>query len=124
MASDPKRIGQALEHIRRIKAGDYPVIMGNSAEAGGGYRIEERPFQELPEPSQLAILQEAVDWSGITNRDQGHILLGEIDPGKITDAQRSRLIDLAAGQRSYGEMLREASGRSGVPQDHDRDIGR
>ena len=41
MASDPKRIGQALEHIRRIKAGDYPVIMGNSAEAGVGYRIEE-----------------------------------------------------------------------------------
>jgi hypothetical protein len=110
MASDPQRLDQALAHLRRIKAGDYPVIMGSSAEGSGGYRIVERPWQDLPEPSKLAILQDAVDWSGITNRDQAHILLSEIDPGQITDAQRNRLIDMAAVNRPPWERLQAAGG--------------
>lgn len=109
MASDPQRLDQALKHIRRIKADDYPVIMGNAAE-GGDYRIGERPWQDLPEPSKLFILQDAVDWSGISNRDQAHILLSEIDPGKITDAQRNRLIDMAAVNHSLWEQLQAAGG--------------
>src|SRR5436190_15560326 len=92
MPSDPKRVQQALQHIQRIKAGDYPAIVGRDEQ----YRIVERPFKELAEPSKLAILQDAVDWSGITNRDQAHILLAQVDPGKITDAQRNRLIDMAS----------------------------
>ncbi len=113
MASDPKQLKQVYQHIQRIKSGDYPVIMGNSAENNGGYRIVDRPWQELPEPSKLAILQDAVDWSGITNKDQATILLSEIDPGKISDSQRSRLIDTAAAQSSYKEMLQEAASRAG-----------
>jgi hypothetical protein len=92
MRSDPERVRTAMRHIERIKAGDYPAIVGRDDR----YRIVERPFKELAEPSKLAILQDAVDWSGVTNRDQAHILLSEIDPGKITDAQRNRLIDMAA----------------------------
>lgn len=60
MATDPQRLDQALQHIRRIKAGTYPVITGNSAE-GGDYRIGERTWQDVPEPSKLAIFQDAVD---------------------------------------------------------------
>src|ERR1700756_4063298 len=123
MASDPQRLDQALAHLRRIKAGNYPVILGSSAEVDGGYRIVERPWQELPEPSKLAILQDAVDWSGITNRDQATILLSEIDPGRITDAQRNRLIDAALDQPSYRDLLREAAGRGGG-QDKDKAMER
>ena len=119
MASDQKRLNQVFRHIERIKASDYAVIVGSQA----AYRIVERPFQELPEPSKLAILQDAVDWSGVTNRDQATILLSEIDPGKITDAQRSRLIDTAA-QSPYKEMLQEASARGGIEREKDMGIER
>jgi hypothetical protein len=100
MRSDPERVQMALRHIQRIKAGDYPAIVGRDDQ----YRIVERPFKDLAEPSKLAILQDAVDWTGVTNRDQAHILLGEIAPGRITDAQRNRLIDMAAVQ-GIGEHL-------------------
>jgi len=124
MASDQKRLNQVFRHIQRIKTSDYPVIVGNSIEGSGNYRIVDRPWQELPEPSKLAILQDAVDWSGVTNRDQATILLSEIDPGKITDAQRSRLIDTAAAESSYQEMLREASARGGIQHKEDMGIER
>jgi hypothetical protein len=107
VASDQKRLDQVFRHIRRIKTSDYPVIVGSSYAATGGYRIVDRPWQKLPEPSKLAILQDAVDWSGITNRDRATVLLSEIDPGKITDAQRTRLIDAATG--SYEDWLRQAA---------------
>lgn len=107
MASDQKRLNEVFRHIERIKAGDYPVIVGRADELS--YRIVERPWKELAEPSKLAILQDAVDWSGITNRDMATILLSEIDPGKITDAQRTRLIDAATN--NYDDRPREAAGR-------------
>jgi len=113
MASDLKRLDEVYRHIRLIRSGEYPVIQGNAAGPGGGYRIVDRPFQDLPEPNKLSILQDAVDWSGITNRDQAHILLAEIDPGLITDAQRRRLIEAAVATPSVLEMLREAASRSG-----------
>lgn len=118
MLSDQKRLDQVFRHIQRIKMSDYPAIVGN-AEA---YRIVDRPWQELAEPAKLAILQDAVDWSGITNRDQATILLSEIDPGKITDAQRTRLIDAAVD--SYEHRLREASARGGTQKDQDMGIDR
>ncbi len=113
--SDPKRLNQVYQHIARIKCSDYPAIVGNTADGGDRYRIEERPFRQLAEPAKLAILQEAIDWSGITNRDQATILLSEIDPGKITAAERNRLIDMAAAKDSLWEQL-QAVGNS----DNDR----
>src|SRR5262245_40619360 len=103
MERDQKRVQQALDHIRRIKSGDYPVMVG----VPGNYRIEERPWGDLAESSKLAILQDAVDWSSISNRDQAHILLGAIDPGKITDAQRNHLIGMATGvsTKTVAEIL-------------------
>jgi hypothetical protein len=118
VASDQKRLSEVYRHIQLIKTSDYPVIMGNSIEGSGSYRIIERPWKDLQEPSKLAILQDAVDWSGVTNRDQATILLSEIDPGRITDAQRSRLIE-AAAENSYKEMLQEAASQGGG-QDKDR----
>lgn len=99
MPSDPKRLNEAMQHIARIKAGNYPAIVGRDHQ----YRIVERPWHALAEPAKLAVLHDAVDWSGITNRDQAHILLTEIDPGRITDAQRGKLIEMAA--ETYQEML-------------------
>jgi hypothetical protein len=63
------------------------------------------------ESSKLAILQDAVNWQGITNRDQAHILLAEIDPGKISDAQRRALIeDATRSDTTAPEQSRERGG--------------
>jgi hypothetical protein len=86
MPSDEKRLKEAFQHILRIKEGTYPAVIGRDDQ----YRIEERPWADMPERSKLAVLQDAVNWEGVTNRDQAHILLSEIDPGKISDAQRNR----------------------------------
>jgi len=126
MPSDPHRVDQALKHIRRITAGTYPVITGNSAEWSGAYRITIRPWQDLDEPKKLAILQDAVDWSGITNHDQAHILLSEIDPGKITAAQRTRSIAAATGLGHHerdnlrDELFPEARTQPQPDQTHQR----
>lgn len=90
MPSDPGRLRQVQSRIGQIKATEYPVVVGGDK----GYKIVERQWKDMPEPSKLAILQD-IDWSGVTNCDRGHILLGEIDSGKISDAQRNTLIDMA-----------------------------
>lgn len=108
MPSDNKRLRDAFAHIMQIKGGTYPVIIGQERD----YRVEERPWKDMPERSKLAILQDAVDWTGISNRDQAHILLSEIDPGKITDAQRLRLIEAATqNEERQSEMSLERGGR-------------
>ncbi len=94
MASDEKSLKDAFQHILRIKEGTYPQVVGP--------RIEERPWAEVPERSKLAILQDAVNWEGVSNRDQAHILLSEIDPGQITDSQRNQLIEAAVGKDDGG----------------------
>ncbi len=119
MPSDDKRVHQAFQHIQRIKAGDYPVIVGRDDK----YRVEDRPWKDMPETSKLAILQDAVDWSGITNRDQAHILLAEVDPGKITDAQRNLLIDMAGVKDSYQQQLEQAASM-GAGRARNRDLER
>ncbi len=117
MASDSKRLQQVYQHIQDIKAGAYPAIVGRD----DNYQIVERPWKELAEPSKLAILQDAVNWSGVTNKDQAHILLSEIDPGRITDAQRNRLIDMADVKPSWDELLAEAAASE---QEKDRGMER
>jgi hypothetical protein len=108
MPSDEKRLTESFAHIMRIKEGTYPAVVGQDKD----YRIEERPWQDMPERSKLAILQDAVDWSGVSNRDQAHILLSEIDPGKISDAQRNRLIGMATQEEDKNiERIRERGGR-------------
>lgn len=119
MPSDAKRLGQACEHIRRIKAGDYPAIVGSV----GDYQIVERPWREIQESAKLAILKEAVDWSGITNRDQAHILLSEIDLGKIPDAERNRLIGMAQDKLSLKELREASDGKDAREQGQKRDRG-
>ena len=83
--SDPKRLADVTGNIANIKERAYPIVVGRDAS----YRIEERPWAEMPERSKLAILQDAVDWTGVSNRDRAHILLSEVDPGRISDAQRN-----------------------------------
>lgn len=105
MASDPKRLQEVYKQIAAIKAASHPRVVSE----GERYEIVERPWREVREPSKLAILQDAVDWSGVTNRDRGHILLGEIDVGKVTDSQRIRLIEMATDRSDYEKMLGRAA---------------
>lgn len=120
MPSDQKRVNEVMRHIARIKAGNYPAIVGRD----DSYRIVERPWAEVTESAKLAILQDAVDWSGVTNRDQAHIILGEIDPGRITDAQRNRLIDMAAVNEVLAEKLNwYARGGTAKDSEKERDQG-
>jgi hypothetical protein len=115
MPSDPKRVHQAYLHIERIKASDYPQVVGSSDDRDGGYKIVERSWKAIPEPSKLAMLLDAVDWSGITNRDRAHMLLAEIDPGQISDDQRRRLVEMAvakerpqlSGEEAFNRLLDE-----------------
>ncbi len=88
--SDPTRLTEVTRRISSVKQRTYPIVVGRDAP----YRIEERPWSEVPEPSKLAILQD-MNWSGVSNRDRAHILLTEVDAGKISDHQRNRLIDMA-----------------------------
>jgi hypothetical protein len=119
MPSGEVRLSEVLSHIRRIKTGDYPAIVGN----GDDYRIVERPWAEIAEPGKLAILKDAVDWSGITNRDQAHILLSEIDPGKIPDAERNRLIDMAQDKLSLKDLKEARDSVEAREQGQKRDRG-
>jgi hypothetical protein len=115
MASDSKRIDQVYRDIERIRNDFYSRVVRPQDGREGPYIIIDRPWREVPEGSKLAILLDAVDWSGVTNRDRAHILLAEIDPGKISDAQRNRLIDMAAakepgepaGRQAFERMLEE-----------------
>ena len=91
-----KRLTEIFRRIGEIKAATYPAVVGRD----GSYDMVERPWIDLGESAKLAILQDAVNWSGISNRDMAHILLAEIDPGKITDMQRNRLIDMATSQKA------------------------
>lgn len=102
MPSEQDRLRLVYRHIERIKGDSYPAVVGRDND----YQVAERPWSDLPECSKLAILQDAVDWSGISNRDQAHILLSEIDPGKISDPQRNQLIDMAARGESQQDRVR------------------
>jgi hypothetical protein len=116
MPSDQDRLRQAFDHIQRIKSANYPAIVGRDDD----YQIADRPWSDMPERSKLAILQDAVDWSGITNRDQAHIILSEIDPGKLPDPQRNRLIDAATRvgplktSELFEELDRQPAGQEGA----------
>jgi hypothetical protein len=118
MTSDEKRLSEVMQHIDRIKAGNYPAIVGRD----DNYRVVERPWAEMAEPAKLAVMTDAVDWSGISNRDQAHILLGQVDPGKITDAQRNRLIDMATVPTDY-QKAREEKARAGAGSGKGRNQG-
>jgi hypothetical protein len=107
MPSDPKRLSQVFDHIARIKAGNYPRIEETPGSKAGPRRIVEVPWQEVPEPSKVVALESSLDWTGITNRDQGHILLAQIDPGKITDAQRNYLIGMTEAKDTYEKKIEE-----------------
>lgn len=134
MPSDVKRIDQVYRDIQRIRTDYYSRVVRSHDGREGPYLIIDRPWQDVPEASKLAILLDAVDWRGITNRDRAHILLAEIDPGKISDGQRNRLIDMAVGkepreltgEQAFDRMLAErwqAGSFAIKPPEKDRDKG-
>jgi hypothetical protein len=91
--SDPKQLLLAMGAIRRLKDGSFPVAR---EVAGIGrfalLKFDDRPWSEIPESAKLAMLKDLVNWEGVTNKDQAHILLQELDVGKLSTEQRDQLI--------------------------------
>lgn len=94
--SDPKRLAQARFEIDLLKRSDHSVA---NPVVGVGklrlYRLDTRKWADVPEPAKLEMLKDMVNWEGITNRDQAHLLLGELNVGKLTRSQRDGLIQQA-----------------------------
>jgi hypothetical protein len=92
---DPKRIEQLYRDIHRLRTEYYTRHVRASGQEEAPTLTIDVPWQELPEPGKLLLLQNAIDWSGIGSRVQGRILLSELDPGKLSDAQRQHLMAMA-----------------------------
>ncbi len=101
MPSDPKRVEQVFTHIGFIRDGTYPRVVEVNDARRGQYVIQDRPWAEIPEPAKLAILQDAVNWEGITEKDRANILLASVDPGQLEPLDRQLLIRMAV----YGTAL-------------------
>src|SRR5262249_11805267 len=97
MPSDPRRIDQVYRDIQRLRDDCYSAFFRPHARREGAFVVGDRSWQELPEPTKLIVLEQMIDWSGISARVQARMLLAEIDPAGLADEQRSRLI-AAAGE--------------------------
>ena len=91
------------------------------------HTVAWRRWADVPEAGKLSMLQDLVSWEGVTNRDMAHILLGEVDVGKLSSGQHDLLIRLAEpeparGTMSLEELKRVASGRQpGQEKDRGRE---
>ena len=93
--SDPDKLAEVRRQIRALKLAEHPVVRLVSPDWGSTHEVSWRPWAEIPEAGKLNMLQDLVDWQGISNRDMAHILLGELDVGKLSSGQRDLLIRLA-----------------------------
>ncbi len=105
--SDPDRLNKALAQIRALKSADYPVMRLVHPQGPVEHKMAWRRWADVPEPAKLSMLQDLVSWEDITNRDMAHILLGELDVGKLSDGQRDMLIRLAEPEPARGKMSLE-----------------
>ena len=118
----PDRLAEVRRQIRALKVAEHPVVRLVYPEGPHQHTVAYRPWPDVPEPAKLSMLQDLVDWSGVSNKSMATILLGELDVGKLTTGQRDLLIRLAEpepamrnGKVSLDEMKQAASQR---PQAH------
>ena len=115
----PDRLAEVRRQIRSLKLAEHPVVRLVHPEGPVEHKIAWRGWDAVPEAGKLALLQDAVDWSGVTNRDMAHLLLGELDVGKLSAAQRDLLIRLAEPEPARGkvslEELKQAARRQRAP---------
>ncbi len=107
MESDPERLAEVRQQIRALKLAEHPVMRLVYPEGPVEHKIAWRSWADVAEASKLALLQDAVDWSGVSNRDMAHMLLGELDVGKLSAGQRDLLIRLAEPEPARGKMSLE-----------------
>ena len=97
---------RAVLQIEGIKQKEHPVVRP-SEDNGRVFEMKSRPWGEVPEPAKLEYLSDMVDWTGVSDRDRAHILLKEVDVGKLSGGQRDRLIREAAREEPAKEPARE-----------------
>jgi hypothetical protein len=105
--SDPRQLNKALAQIRALKSAEHPVVRLVHPEGSSLHTVAWRRWADVSESSKLSMLQDLVSWEGITNRDMAHILLGELDVGKLSPGQRDLLIRLAEPEPARGTMSLE-----------------
>ena len=128
----PDRLAEVRRQIRALKAAEHPVVRLVYPEGPHEHKVAYRPWTDVPEPAKLALLQDLVNWQGISNRDMAHLLLGELDVGKLSAGQRDMLIRLAEpepvrrqGKVSLDELMQFANGQqngqaTGKDRGHER----
>jgi hypothetical protein len=129
---DPERLAEVRRQIRALKAAEHPVVRLVFPEGPHEHKLAYRPWADVPEPAKLSMLQDLVDWSGVSNKSMATILLGELDVGKLTSGQRDLLIRLAEpepamrnGKMSLEELKQSANGRQpGQVKSKDRGMER
>lgn len=128
--SDLERLAEVRKQIRALKEAEHPVVRQVSPDGPVEHKVAWQRWSQIPEPGKLSMLQDLVDWSGITNRDMAHMLLGELDVGKLSTGQRDMLIRLAEPEParekvSLEEMKHLANGHNnGHPRSKDRSLER
>jgi len=125
------RLTEVRQQVRALKLAEHPVVRLVHPEGPHQHKLAYRPWADIPEPGKLALLQDLVDWQGISNRDMAHLLLGELDVGKLNAGQRDTLIRLAEpepvrrqGKTSLADMKRAACDHSEGPKARDRGMER
>jgi hypothetical protein len=129
---DPERVREVRQQIRALKAAKHPVVRLVHPEGPHEHKVAFRAWAEVPESGKLSMLQDLVDWSGISNKSMASILLGELDVGKLSAGQRDLLIRLAEpapslqqGKVSLEELKRAGNGRqNGQVKGKDRGMER
>lgn len=121
-ATHPDRLAEVRRQIRALKAAEHPVVRLVYPEGPHEHKVAYRAWADVAEGGKLSMLQDLIDWSGISNRSMATILLGELDVGKLTSGQRDMLIRLAEpepvasnGKVSLEELKQAARQR---PQAH------
>jgi hypothetical protein len=85
-----------LEEISRLKRAKHSFArLVSGTEKAGLYEVETRRWDQVAEPSKLEMLKDLVNWEGVSNRDMAHILLRELDVGRLSTEQRGLLIHTA-----------------------------
>lgn len=92
--SDPKRMVQVMAQIAQVKDKLHPLVRAVEGTRDRMHEIVPRAWKDVPESGKLAMLND-LDWEGITNRDRAHLMLRELDVGKLSDHERNWLIETA-----------------------------
>ncbi len=129
--SDPERLAEVRQQIRALKLAEHPVVRLVSPVGPIEHKVAWRRWADVPESAKASMLIDLIDWSGISNRDMGHIMLHELDVGKLTAGQRDFLIRLAEpvpvperqGRRTLDDLRRDGE-KLGMRPAHARHNGR